>query len=143
MVDEKKERNKWVDGVARMIELTQQGKMRWAEVEPQSTTDEEENRTSAIFQSIFNGRNIRLYQKKVRVRTVADELAKVMQPKQKITPTYRRIGVLELVNAEGATLWKYPEVDALNDLLTAVQYQVAGVNDFLNDIFSETDAVSS
>ncbi len=141
MSEEKKDKNRWVDAVTRMIELTQQGKMRWNIVDPQGALAEEENRVSAVFQTVYNGKELRAYQKKVRVRPLGGTLASTLPP-AKSRPLFRRIGILEFVNDEGTPLWKFPQVDALSDLVTAAEYQVAGVNEFLNDLFSETNAVA-
>ncbi|MFN2455132.1 MAG: hypothetical protein ABR577_13015 [Pyrinomonadaceae bacterium] len=141
MSEEKKDKNRWVDAVTRMIELTQQGKMRWDTVEPQGALAQDENRISPVFQTIYNGKGLRVYHKKVRVKSLGTGLV-AYAPSIKSKPLFRRVGVLEFVNNEGAPLWKFPHVDALADLVTAVEYQVAGVNEFLNDLFSETNAAA-
>ncbi len=150
MNEEKKGKYKWVDAVARMIELTQQGEMRWKSVEPTGTATAEKNRTSGVFQTTLNGKPIRLYERKVQQRrSVLDDdddynplskaVATAMLP---LIPKYTFVWVpdviLEFVDAKGTTLWTFPQVSALRDLLTAVQYQVAGVSEFLEDLFSET-----
>lgn len=66
MTNDKKDKSKWVDAVTRMIELTQRGEMRWQSVEPTGTVSEEKNRTSAVFQAIYNGKAIRLYERDLK-----------------------------------------------------------------------------
>ena len=38
---------------------------------------------------------------------------------------------LEFIDERGLMLWAFPQVSVLWDLLSAVQYQVAGVKDFM------------
>lgn len=140
-MSEEKDRNRWVDAVTRMIELTQQGKMHWQVVDSPDKSKDDEHRTSAAFRANLNGRLLRLYQKKVQESTLASEgLHSLLRPK--FETIWRTKVVLEFINAEGATLWAFPYVEALGDLLTAVQYQVAGVNDFLDNLFGETNAAA-
>lgn len=48
--------------------------------------------------------------------------------------------ILEFTDVNGESLWTFPQVKAVRDLLSAVQYQVAGVNEFLHELFSESNA---
>jgi hypothetical protein len=132
MGEEKKEKNRWVDAVTRMIELTQQGKLPWS-VEYLPAPDEDDKQIVA-FQSLYKDKLIRLYKKTVRVQHDRE----TMFPRS----TWTTKVFLEFINADGETLWTFPEVDALSDLLSAVQYQVAGVADFLDEIFNETEVTA-
>ena len=146
MAEAKKERVKWVDAITRMIELTQQGKMTWSSIEPTGTAAEEKNRTSAVFRTVYNGKALRLYERKVaEKRLINPEEAQPFRlfhfGDLKYETVWIREIVLEFIDSEGATLWTFPKIGALRDLLTAVQYQAAGVGEFLNDLFSgETNA---
>jgi len=42
--------------------------------------------------------------------------------------------ILEFVDQNGISLYQFPKSQALNDLLSAVRYQSAGVKDFINDL---------
>jgi hypothetical protein len=143
MTDTKKEKSKWVDAVSRMIELTQQGKMRWQSVLPMGTAVIEEKLASAVFRSTYHGKLLILYGRKVQERryVIEQELDQLGLPKLG-TPKYQNLwveeAVLEFIDARGSTLWTFPKISALNDLLAAVQYQVAGVNDFLNSLNEES-----
>ncbi|MCP9493776.1 MAG: hypothetical protein MSG64_04885 [Pyrinomonadaceae bacterium MAG19_C2-C3] len=150
MSEEKKNKNIWVDAVARMIELTQQGIMRWNSVETTTTASTEQNRTSAIFQTIYNGKALRLYERKVpERRPISDEESNsfvLALPSILVDRKYKTVWipeiVLEFVDSKEEPLWTFPQLSALHDLLTAVQYQAAGVNEFLHDLFSETNAAA-
>lgn len=148
MAETKKERIKWVDAVTRMIELTQQGKMRWDSVVPLGSAAEEKNRTSAVFRITHNGKTLVLYERKVPERRLVTEgerdptrIASLFFDTKYETVWVPEV-VLEFVDSKGATLWSFPKVSALGDLLTAVQYQVAGVSDFLSGLFDETNAAA-
>ena len=136
MTEEKKEKNRWVDAVTRMIELTQQGKLQWS-VEYIPASDDGD-RTIVAFLTRYKDKVIRLYRGRVRVEYDSNTLTReAIFPRG--LPTWTTKIVLEFVNNEGETLWTFPEVDALSDLLSAVQYQVAGVGDFLDEIFSDAE----
>jgi hypothetical protein len=142
MADEKKDREKWVDAVARMIELTQQGKLRWAAKPKAKTSSDDDDRTTAVFETEYKGKSLRLY--KVRVNSGGLGLfGLVALGQSNEPPKWRNKVVLEFVNTEGLALWTFPEVNALADLLATVQYQAAGVRDFLTEIFEESEALAS
>lgn len=138
----KKEKTKWVDAVTRMIELTQQGEMRWVPIEPYGMS-ENENRTSAVFRSSYKDKTLRIYERKVheRQRVLDDEdplsvsITNLLKPKYQSVWVYQV--VLEFIDGNGNTLWTFPKVSALRDLLSAVQYQAAGVNEFIDGLFEE------
>lgn len=139
MGEEKKEINRWLDAVTRLIKLTQQGRLKWIAVTAPITAEFNE-RITPVFQTRYKDKTMRLYAIKTTVP-------------QSLRHTYHALGyepsnsgnevVLEFVNDEGLRIWKVPEVNALRDLLAAVQYQAAEVNNFLNDILNESEAVAS
>lgn len=144
MSDDRKDKKQWVDAVARLIELTQRGRIRWSSVEPKGTVTEVEDRTSGVFQAVHNGKILRLYGKRVTERRAVptEDFTRLLYP-----PKYELVKgskvVLEFVDARGATLWTFPELSALRDLLTAAQYQVAEVGSFLDELFKEPEAIAS
>lgn len=136
MTTEKKTKNRWVDAISSMIELTQDGKLKWSvATNPNGITDDTD-RTSSVFQTSYKDKSLRLYEKRVpaKLNSISQSLFMVTgeQP-----PKWYRSVILEFVGADGRSLWTFPDVDALSDLLTSVQYQVVGVHDFLNEIISE------
>jgi len=138
MAEEKKEKNRWLDAVTRMIELTQQGKLQWS-VEYIPAPDDRD-RTIVAFRTRYKDKLISLFKGTVKLEDDAITRGSGMFPETR--PTWATKIVLEFVNSDGETLWRFPEVDALTDLLSAVQYQVAGVGDFLDEIFSDTEVVA-
>lgn len=147
--DTKKEKIKWVDVISRMIALTQHGKMNWDLVDPYGTVTTERNRTSAIFQASYQGKVLRLYERKVEQQQPILEEGESFQSLLSSPIFARRYKtfwvaqvVLEFIDNKGNTLWNFPQVSALHDLLSAVQYYAAGVNEFLNSLLEEIDEES-
>lgn len=141
------EKNKWIDAAAKMIKLTQDGTLKWEAVKPSVSLKKQSDDTVDIaFQTTYKDKKLRLYKR----------IYKDYRPVSKPSPTAFTIpqlfGVeremesywatevnLEFLSSEGLTLWTYPKVNILSDLLSAVQYQVAGVKDFLNDLLSDEE----
>lgn len=122
------EKTKSLEAVTRMIELTQQGKLEWTTESPVRTRNVENN-ISPVFYTNYKDRLLRLYKVKIEVGRSGYSGFSERTAQEKV--------VLEFVNENGYALWMFPEVSALQDLLTAVKYQLAGVSDFLDDILSE------
>ncbi len=123
------ENTKSLEAVTRMIELTQQGKLEWTTEAPVRTRNVENN-TTPIFYTTYRDRMLRLYKVRIDVgRSGYSGFSERPASQEKI--------VLEFVNENGYALWMFPEMSALQDLLTAVKYQLAGVSNFLDEILSE------
>jgi hypothetical protein len=129
MREEKIEKNKWLDAITRMIVLTQQGKLRWT---LESLVPRPEDVTSPVFYTDFKNKIMRLYKTQVNSARVVSGLFPEV-------PAWRERIILEFVTNEGASLWEFPEVSPLSDLFNAVQYQAAGVTEFLDEIFAEAE----
>ena len=137
--EKKTEKRKWVDAVTRMIELTQQGEMQWVPTPPNGIS-EKENRTSAVFRSSYKDKKLRIYERKVQERQLVDDdggLASLALLRPKYQYVWVSQIVLEFIDGNGNTLWTFPRIGALRDLLSAVQYQAAGVNEFIDGLFEE------
>jgi hypothetical protein len=144
--DSKKEKIKWTDVISRMITRTQHGEIRWQSVTPYGTVTAEKNRTSAVFRALYKGKILRLYE-----RTVPETQLDVGEEGNPLSVLsgsifdrkYKTVWipevVLEFIDDKGETLWNFPQVSALDDLLSAVQYQAAGVNEFIGSLFEEAN----
>lgn len=81
----------------------------------------------------YGEKRLRLYEKRFQEEFVDfDEFE--MRPVPKVE--WRKVVVLEFIDESGNSLWGFPSVEALNDLISAVQYQVAGVKDFLMELLA-------
>lgn len=129
------EKNKWIDAVAKLIKLTQEGKLNWAVDEPPASFSKRPNsRVDVVFQTTYGDKRLRLYERRYQEDTIDfDEFE--MRPVQKVE--WRKDVILEFTDDAGNSLWAFPFIEALNDLVAAVQYQVAGVKDFLAELLTK------
>jgi hypothetical protein len=128
------EKNKWVDAVAKLISLTQEGDLKWTVQEPPPSFSKRPNsRVEVVFTTKYGEKNLRLYEKRVQ-----EEVIDFNEFEMRMVPTvvWKKIAVLEFIDADDNSLWSFPDVEALNDLVSAVQYQVAGVKEFLTELLA-------
>jgi|ERR1700686_748407 len=126
--------NKWIDATAKLIELTQEGTLKWAAEEPPEWFSKRPNqRVEVVFETDFKGKLLRLYEKGFQQEEVDINFYGQAEP----TVEWRTKVVLEFIDNNGNTLWSFPYVSALNDLMSAVKFQAAGVKDFLREILGE------
>jgi len=128
------ERNKWIEAVAKLIKLTQDGNLVWQAQEPPfSFSKRPDAGVEVVFVSKHGERNLRLYEKRVQ-EEVEDFDDFEMRPVTKLE--WKKRVILEFIDENGNSLWAFPSLDALNDLASTVQYQVAGVKDFLAELLA-------
>ena len=138
------ERNKWIDAVANMTKLTQEGQLIWTiEKLPFLTKSGPDETIDVVFRAIYKGKRLRIYKRRYKdyrpIKSSPFSGSLVLQAfgvEKEMEHYWATEVVMELVNDDGIALWTYPKVNALPDLLSAVQYQVAGVKDFLDDLLS-------
>ena len=128
------EKSKWVDAVAKLIKLTQEGELKWTIDEPPPSFSRRPNsRVEVVFVTNYGEKNLRLYERRFQEEFIDfDEFEMRAVPKT----DWRKAVVLEFVDDNGNSLWAFPSVEALNDLMSAVQYQAAGVKDFLTELLA-------
>ena len=139
MSTESKKKGRWVDAISSLIELTQDGKVLWR-VNANAKTPYDNERTSSVFETTYVDKALRLYQIKLPTNMVggrAGLLDTIYKMQGVEPPKWISKIILEFIDHEGHALWTFPDIDALSDLLTSVQFQVAGVKDFLDNIISE------
>lgn len=123
---------RFVEAVAKLLQLTQQRSIRWSPSTP------EEANLSAIpdpntpFRNVYIAqyldRNLRLYEKQV----VQTTLAAAIWGKQEPSKQWRVF--LDLSEITGKGWWSFPRIESTADLMRAVQYQVSGVDDFVDSL---------
>lgn len=128
------EKNKWVDAVAKLIKLTQEGELKWTIDEPPVSFAKRPNtRVEVVFIATHGEKSLRLYERRFQEEFIDfDEFEMRPVPKTE----WRKAVVLEFIDDNGNSLWAFPSVEALNDLMSAVQYQAAGVKDFLTELLA-------
>jgi len=128
------QRDKLIEAVAKLIELTQHRALVWtAEEPPLSVSKRPDFGVKVVFVCKYGERNLRLYEKYIR-ENVEEFDEWEMRPVTRAE--WRTRVVLEFIDANGNSLWVFPELIILNDLASAVQYRVAGVKDFLAELLA-------
>ncbi len=128
-------RSKWIEAVAKIMQLTQDGEIKWQPDKPSDSLKRTHfERINVVFNTKYKNRNLQLYER--RYREPVMERAPFWSALGRAREEYRWKNevVLELVDDKGLARWPVPQVNPLNDLLAVVQYQFADVNEFLKDI---------
>lgn len=135
--------DKLLDAIAKLIELTQDGKLRWSAL-PSSLIDALKetpyDRIAVAFQANYKDRYLRLYKRNYKVAYNPFSTVAIVQAAyyDKEDSWYSTV-VLQLTTSDDLVLWSFPFETALWDLYRAVEYQVSKVKDFLDDLLSEQD----
>ena len=108
--------SQWVDVVAKLTALTQQGKLLW-------TATMTPGKGGASFIAKYKDKTLRLS------RVHITELLSFGENRE----TTR----LEFIDNLGNGLWSFPDTANLDDLFNAAKFQAAGVQSFLTDILKE------
>ena len=116
------ESEKLIDAVVRLIKGTQEGKISWT-VKKQTvfpSIEPEENEPNIVYEAEYRNRRLRLFE-------VNNQFSA------------GRRTILKIIDNSGTTLWLFPEVSGLDDLLSSVRYQTADVKKFLDDIIGDEE----
>ena len=121
---------RFVEAIAKLIELTQAGKLRWDAYPPDETLKVyPDERLSTVFETDYQGKKLRLYRRTFKPRDVAPMFDAIIGKKD-----WQSVVILEFLAENGAVLWRFPTMPILDDLLSAVQYQAAGVDEFIDTL---------
>ena len=109
--------DKLIDAIVSLIDGTQEGRITWAvkKLTPTLSPTDPKIAVQVVYETEYRGRKLRLY-----------EVAYSW-------PT------LEIIDDDGTALWTFPPVSGLDDLLSSVRYETAGVKKFLDDIIAEEE----
>ncbi len=114
--------NQWVEAVAKLTALTQDGSLQWEARSPFG----ERSVVGLSYYTEYKHQRLRLER-----RMVVDEDAASFRRGSRVERIF-----LEFIDNDDNSLWTFPEVDALEDLYSAVRYQTAGAKAFLDDLLS-------
>ena len=137
-------KDKWIDAVAKLIKLTQEGRITWSSRIPDDSLKRQpSDRIGSVFVTSYKEKKLRLYERNYEYRPVGllagltppEALGKGFSLSDKTS--WETDVVLEFISADEVNLWTFPIIDTLKDLLTSVRYQAAGVKDFLDEILSD------
>lgn len=119
--------SKLSDSVAKLIELTQKSTIKWKPLSPDSIPliGQDYEQVEGVYEADYSKLRMRLYKRsyksmqrrpKLFISAFQDELYAVRVEEV----------VLEHVDTLGNVLYRFPELDSLNNLFSAVQYANGG-----------------
>ncbi|PWT92809.1 MAG: hypothetical protein C5B55_05585, partial [Blastocatellia bacterium] len=100
---------------------------------PSSLTKRLGSVVDVVFVCKYGDKNLRLYEKCIW-EEVIDLKEFEMLTRTKLESA--KAAVLEFVDENGNGLWSFPQLEIIKDLLSTVQYKVAGVKDFLAELLA-------
>ncbi len=136
------EKNKWIDAAGKLLQLTQDGKLKWQPRDAPAylNLEPDRKRVEVVYEAKYNSRKLRLYQFSYKVQKprsslgALKDLAAYVNPHE--YPYWTTKTALELLDQSGFGAWTFPETEVLEDLAVAVRYQVAEVKEFLDEILA-------
>ena len=124
-------KDKSVEAVAKLIKLAQDGKIEWRSAE----LVRDDITVESVFIAEYKDRLLRIYKYVYKVEKPSPfYISPSIFTHKEEYPSWETSVTLEFIDTNGLSLWKFPYTNALYDLLQAVQYQVAGVDEFLDEI---------
>ncbi len=132
-----KERDKYVDVIAKLVQLTQEGKLTWSSSNPSTTESVAGEQIESIFTTNYKRAKLRILRKRYK-------------HEPNISPAFLGFGsgagprwitetVLDMIDDGNFQLWRFPNVGPIDDLFSAVQYQVAGVKSFIENVLQDDE----
>lgn len=125
------QRNKWIDAVGKLIELTQKRRLLWRPTSAKVSNVEQNRDVDLIYETDYRGKTLRLYERRLLHDKTYSEWFSIGEPHSKTEV------VLELVDSTGLGGWAFPDSEAVHHLLVAVKYQATGVSQFLDELLAE------
>jgi len=125
----KKEKDQWIEAIAKLTKMTQENDLVWSIGELPEFFKIEKT-VEMVYITKYKDKILRIYE--TRDKEYAFDLFTI---RKEFTWTTRT--VLDFIEPSGVSLWTFPEVQGLNNLLNAVKFQVAKVKDFMKDLLNE------
>lgn len=115
----------YVELIDKLTELTQRNEIEWHRQQPPYGLVTTENRISTVYTTSYSNRFLRLYEEMYKYYTDED-----------VYHWLTRL-VFEFIDGFGNSIWQFPETKNGWDLLNAVKYKDAKVEDFIKDVFGK------
>lgn len=126
-------KDKLVEAVAKLIKLTQENEIKWTVLQtPEILKGNPDDFVENVFVTTFNQRKLRLYE-----RVYSVDIIPIVSVFANEKTSWRSETSLEIVDSDYNSIWAFPKVTPLSDLLVSVRYQVAGVDDFIEDLLNQ------
>lgn len=132
------EKNKWIEAVGKLLQLTQDRELVWQSRNPPPhlNAQPENRRIDVVYETQYKERTLRLYELEFKVEAPYPFFRVASVFDQREYPYWTKKTTLELLDQNGLGAWSFPDMDVINHLLTSVQYQVTGVKEFLDEILA-------
>lgn len=129
-------RNKWIEAATKLVQLTNEGKIKWSvDTPPPSLRRDPNQQVDVVFKTEYQGQNMQLYERHYKELPLERDWWPIIgRAKQS---EWKSEVMLEFVDDRGRAFWFFPKVNPLNHLLSAVQYQRANINDFIDKLLLE------
>jgi hypothetical protein len=137
--------DRWIEAITRMIQLTQSEELEWRIGERYSPGRGDP--TTPPYVAKYKNRWYRLEARWVRSSPPSSPAGDLLKRYETILPMWARnrrthgsssfegeVVSLELIDAQGRTLYRVPSVSPIRDLLNAVQRQTADLEGALQDL---------
>jgi len=118
-------KDKWSLVVAKLIQKTQSKRLKWQRLKLR--IEGGSGQVTSAFQTIYKEKGLRIYKLDLGDTGLVWNLANMRN---------KRIS-LEIIDAAGQPIWTFPESESVADLLSAIEYQAAGVDEFLDELLAD------
>ena len=119
-------KDKWSAVVAKLIQKTQSKKIKWTPVSLRPADSSTDTIIPSAFTVEHEGKSLRLY------RIERPEIMFGTVSKGRIKKV-----VMEILDNSGKVLWTFPPMDSLADLISAIEFQAAGIDDYLDSLLRD------
>jgi hypothetical protein len=120
-------KDKWQTAVAKLIQKTQANRLRWKPINLRSSSNNV--RFTSAFITEQEGKSLRIYRIERDEANLASYVVVGAAAQKKVA--------LEIVNSDGTVAWTFPYMESLADLLSAIEYQAAGIDEFLEGLLRD------
>ena len=121
--------DKWTDAILQITNLTRSGKLVWGAISPNiSMKRDPEDRVEVAFETVYKEKKLVLFRR-------AREMSSMLSPFN--NQRWERETVLALADEFNQVQWAFPATDASEGLLSAVQYKMAGVREFVDAVLAD------
>jgi hypothetical protein len=137
--------DKNLEAIAKLLFLTQQGKIKWMPDDPNSISKVYNDEIiSSAFSATYREKPLRIYKRKYKTLKVVRSLAGVLggiSMQEILNPPKETVVVsdivLEITDKKGNGIWQFPDEQILGDLLEAIKYKASGAQDLIDSLLSE------
>jgi len=128
------ETNTYIDAIAKLIELTQENKLRWETSDLKKLAIKfPKDRIECAFQANHDNKILQL-RKSQALAPIIDysntDILSMFESKMR----WATVTTLAIIDNDFNVIWEFPSMDITDALLTSVRYQVSGINDFIKNL---------